>query len=387
MFSKRSIQHASNCFKGIHLGSSHPLRNLSIGYPGETPFKVDSKKLPNVVLHSDGLLRRVILNREEQINTLNLNSAKALRNAVLMYSRNDAIAAVSIEGRGDVFCGGLDLQQIFKYPSKAKELRKRLSDIAKILNSCGNKPMIGFMNGTVLGGGYALAQGSARVATENTVFHIPEMFYGQALDGGLSYSLSKAKGGLAMGLFIGLSGRALSGMDMMDAGLATHFMESRTYLNFLSQVWNTAHQTNGYIPIWRLLDDHEEDNREMLGHSELLEVFNSVASSFEEVQSVEEIMSRLKALNSENANEVLRNMNRACPTSLKVIFLQITQACTQDLTFAECLKQECNANLKLQEKPEFEVGINGMAKGGAVVWPSACSDDEVKEMVNSDTKP
>lgn len=86
-------------------------------------------------------------------------------------------------------------------------------------------PYISFWNGIVMGGGAGLSiYGSHRIATEKTVFGMPENAIGLFPDVGASYFLNKLPGKL--GLFMGLTGYRLNGKDVLATGYATHYTDS-----------------------------------------------------------------------------------------------------------------------------------------------------------------
>ncbi|XP_019093170.1 PREDICTED: probable 3-hydroxyisobutyryl-CoA hydrolase 2 [Camelina sativa] len=76
-----------------------------------------------------------------------------------------------------------------------------------------------------MGGGAGLSiHGRFRIATENTVFAMPETALGHFPDVGASYFLSRLPG--FFGEYVGLTGAKLDGAEMLACGLATHFVPS-----------------------------------------------------------------------------------------------------------------------------------------------------------------
>jgi len=88
-------------------------------------------------------------------------------------------------------------------------------------------------DGVIMGGGVGLSIGSAfRMATEKTLFAMPETAIGFFPDVGGSYWLPRVgreggrEGVSALGRYIGLTGVRLGGWDLVKAGTATHFVKS-----------------------------------------------------------------------------------------------------------------------------------------------------------------
>ena len=76
-----------------------------------------------------------------------------------------------------------------------------------------------------MGGGVGLTvHGMYRVATENTLFAMPETAIGFFPDVGGTFFLPKLDN--HMGMYFALTGSALKGQDVYHAGIATHFVPS-----------------------------------------------------------------------------------------------------------------------------------------------------------------
>ncbi|XP_016513960.1 3-hydroxyisobutyryl-CoA hydrolase 1 isoform X2 [Nicotiana tabacum] len=79
-----------------------------------------------------------------------------------------------------------------------------------------------------MGGGAGVSvRGRFRVATEKSVFSMPEIALGFFPNIGASYCLSRLPG--FFGEYAGLTGARLDGAEMLACGLATHFVSSTVY--------------------------------------------------------------------------------------------------------------------------------------------------------------
>lgn len=64
-----------------------------------------------------------------------------------------------------------------------------------------------------------------RIATENTVYAMPETQIGFFTDNGCGYCLPRINNNdFALGLFLALTGARVRGKDLVTYGLATHYM-------------------------------------------------------------------------------------------------------------------------------------------------------------------
>ena len=86
---------------------------------------------------------------------------------------------------------------------------------------------ISVLNGICMGGGVGLTWHSPiKIATDNTVFAMPETAIGFFADVGGSYFFSRVKNGdTSLGLYLGLTGARLKGRELVKWGIATHFIE------------------------------------------------------------------------------------------------------------------------------------------------------------------
>lgn len=77
-----------------------------------------------------------------------------------------------------------------------------------------------------MGGGVGLTWHSPiRVATDTSMYAMPETAIGFFTDVGGSYFLSRIKNGdIALGLYLGLTGQRLKAQDLVLYGVATHFV-------------------------------------------------------------------------------------------------------------------------------------------------------------------
>ena len=99
-------------------------------------------------------------------------------------------------------------------------------------------PYIAILQGYVFGGGVGISiHGSHRIATDNSMFAMPETAIGLFPDVGATYFLPRLRNGI--GLYLGLSGERLHGWDLYRAGVATHFISQQRLSQFESELRGT----------------------------------------------------------------------------------------------------------------------------------------------------
>lgn len=136
-----------------------------------------------------------------------------------------------IKGAGRAFCAGGDVAALAKLNQEGKEGQRASNDYFALeykldhLIAAYPKPYIAYMDGITMGGGVGLsAHAPFRIATENTVFAMPETTIGFFPEVGASFFLPRMDG--EMGTYLALTSEQLKGVDVFYHGIATHFIHS-----------------------------------------------------------------------------------------------------------------------------------------------------------------
>ncbi|MEL6267994.1 MAG: enoyl-CoA hydratase/isomerase family protein, partial [Pseudomonadota bacterium] len=179
----------------------------------------------DILFERRGHLGLVTLNRPKALNALTHGMALALDDRLAAWAGDRAVAVVAIRGTGGrAFCAGGDIRALyeagrpggeagaanFAFYADEYRLNARIHRFPK--------PYVALMDGIVMGGGVGVSiHGSLRVATERTVFAMPETGIGLFPDVGATWFLPRLPG--ATGLWLGLTGARLKGHDTVAAGL------------------------------------------------------------------------------------------------------------------------------------------------------------------------
>mmetsp|Transcript_22687 Transcript_22687/g.33582 ORF Transcript_22687/g.33582 Transcript_22687/m.33582 type:complete len:552 (-) Transcript_22687:44-1699(-) len=137
-----------------------------------------------------------------------------------------AVANMSPDHKRELLNSMMKLAKAVK-GSKSSTLNQSEEYVSKI-------PTISVPHGLISDGGYALAMGSYVLATSESKFRIQNPLRGLALDPiGLSYILPRLgwefqqpSANYPVGLILGLTGYEANESDLVETGLATHFMDS-----------------------------------------------------------------------------------------------------------------------------------------------------------------
>eukprot|EP01121_Diplochlamys_sp_Union-15-3_P013770 TRINITY_DN4323_c0_g1_i1.p1 TRINITY_DN4323_c0_g1~~TRINITY_DN4323_c0_g1_i1.p1 ORF type:complete len:265 (-),score=37.26 TRINITY_DN4323_c0_g1_i1:3-737(-) len=227
-----------------------------------------------------------------------------------------------------------------------------------------------------MGGGVGLSvHGKYKVATQNTVFAMPETGIGFFCDVGGSHFLPRLPSNI--GVYLALTGARLKGNQLITAGIASHFisaellpeLESRiagiTSPEQIEHVLNSYHKNtdNAQIP-------HLEDINDCFGRS-----------------SVEDIWEALENHKSEWSKSQLETLSKMSPTSLKVVFSQIKRG--SKLNLGECFKMEYRMSQQFMKQNDFREGVRALLvdKDKNPRWKPATIKEVTDTMVEEYFKP
>ncbi|MFC0590733.1 enoyl-CoA hydratase-related protein [Novosphingobium aquiterrae] len=174
--------------------------------------------MTQITIEVSGGVRRVTLNRPDQLNAITMQMHAELEAAF------DAFAAACDEhiclvtGAGRAFCAGTDLKEAASSGNRAYPAHGYAGLIERF--DC-PKPFVALVNGLALGGGFELALACDLIlAAESARFGLPEPLVGAvALGGGLHRLARQAPLKQAMGMI--LSAQPVSADDGFRMGFVT----------------------------------------------------------------------------------------------------------------------------------------------------------------------
>ncbi|CAH3121125.1 unnamed protein product [Porites lobata] len=348
-----------------------------------TSAKADAE----VLLEVKNKVGVITLNRPKALNALNLNMIRQIYPVLKKWDADPAVSLVLIKGTGDrAFCAGGDVREVAEAGKRGGDLSKLFFKEEYMLNyAIGSlqTPYVALINGITMGGGVGLSvHGRFRVATESTLFAMPETAIGLFPDVGGGYVLPRMKGKL--GIYLALTGHRLKGYDVKHAGVATHFVTSEKLTELESSLLNLVDPHANSIQ--EVLNDYDKKCSE--GHSKefALEKFTNQINSCFDQSSMEGIIKALEKDDTEwalkqievtlihivndliNARGVYlilgvqidgrRLKERGSPTSLKITLRQLQEGAK--LNLADCLKMEYRLTQRCMEDNDFYEGIRAV---------------------------
>jgi enoyl-CoA hydratase/carnithine racemase len=169
------------------------------------------------------------LNRPAALNALNRGMCVALHRQLDAWATDPDVAVVIVQGAGDrAFCAGGDVVGLY-HAGKAgsPDWENFFADEYRMNLAVGTyaKPYVALVDGVTMGGGVGISiHAPYRVATERTLFAMPETGIGLIPDVGGTHALPRMPGEL--GTYLGLTGARLKAADCLYAGVATHHVPS-----------------------------------------------------------------------------------------------------------------------------------------------------------------
>lgn len=152
------------------------------------------------------------LNRPNILNAVNFEMAEKV--FIALNKWQDTKSMIIIKGSGDkAFCAGSDLKKLID-PTEF-EMNINFFKVEYTVNFVIANlkiPYVSLIDGIIMGGGVGYSiHGKYRIATERTVFAMPETLIGAMPDIGSSYFLPRLQGKL--GYYLGLTGSRLHGIN------------------------------------------------------------------------------------------------------------------------------------------------------------------------------
>lgn len=324
------------------------------------------------------------LNRPLSLNALSIDQVLALDEQLRVLKSDSSCRGILFTGAGDrAFCAGGDVLHLAQNSS---EWNRRWFSAEFLLNSyiaSFGKPVVSVWKGIVMGGGVGLSiYGSHRIATDTTMFAMPETAIGFFPDVGGSYFLSHLVRQPGLGLYLGMTGHRLLGYDTVIAGLATHFVPLDKLDAFV-----TGLSTASDISLWifKFGVDYADQGPKTLS----VDFLKSVAIYFDGFDTFESFFDHLKKGASDRdlfAEKTLHSIRGKCPLTVRVWFESFQMGKKQSLP--GCLAREYNMCIQATEVDvdNFREGVRAVlidkGKGDPPKYLPASIEETTQEQVD-----
>ncbi len=325
-----------------------------------------------LLVEIDGKAGRLRLNRPRAIHALTHSMCAAMIAAVQAWRGDPAVEVVLIdhaEGRG--FCAGGDVVALSTDAMAAHAFFHEEYRLNHLLFTYA-KPIVAFMDGVTMGGGVGIAQPAKyRIATENTLFAMPETGIGLFTDVGGGWYLSRLPG--RMGEYLALTGARLDGAECVALGICTHYVPSEALPALKAAIAADPHALEDWLaaaavtpPTAGILDKQALIDR----------LF--VAERFED------ILVALGADRSDWAAAQLRTLARKSPQACKVC-LKLVKDSRDRTDFADEMRVEYGLAVHVAQRPDFAEGVRALLvdRDNRPVWNPATPEAVTDQMIDT----
>ena len=303
----------------------------------------------DLIVAREGAIGRIRLNRPRALNALTIDMVRAFAQALDAFAADPEIVAVFVTGEGERgLCAGGDIRALHDLKDRDKEPYKAFWRAEYRLDArvaAFPKPYVVLMDGVVMGGGVGIsAHGNRRIVTERTRLAMPETSIGFIPDAGGTWLLSRGGGA---GLYMGLSGVAVTAGDALHAGLADVAIETRS-LPALERGLLAARGLDDIDALLRELR-YAPPAGELEANAPLLDRAMTRGS-------VEEILAALREDGSDFAQTAAREIGARSPTSLKVAHALLERGKSAD-SLETCLRNEFRAACAMLGSHDLYEGV------------------------------
>jgi enoyl-CoA hydratase len=295
-----------------------------------------------ILAFTEGKVGRLRLNRPKAIHALNEPMCRAMIDALLKWHSGPDVELVLLDhapspdgdpkyARG--FCAGGDVRSIAESGKKdgvaARSFFHTEYQLNHLLFSYA-KTLVSFLDGIVMGGGVGIGlPAKYRVATERTMFAMPEATIGLFPDVGGGWYLSRLPG--RIGQYLALTAARLNGADAHAIGLATHYILSDALEDVKAQLAANPRDAEA------ILDAASVTPPEAPILAQRPEIDRLFAAD-----TLEEILAALEADPGGWAKDVLAGLRTKSPQSCKVA-LRLLRDGARRASFADEMGAEDNA--------------------------------------------
>ncbi|KAJ6184714.1 hypothetical protein N7519_006015 [Penicillium mononematosum] len=335
----------------------------------DIPKELPGDERDDVLFNSIYGLRSVELNRPKKLNSLNGSMARKILPRLKEWEKSHLANMILISGAGTkALCAGGDVAALALQNESGVEGQKASTDFFGLeyrldhLIATYSKPVISFMDGITMGGGVGLSMHAPfRIATERTVFAMPETTIGFFPDVGGSFFLPRLDG--ETGTYLALTSERLQGVQALYAGIATHYLHSSVLSNVAQRLSELTFPDHVELP-----ERLEIVNKTMaefsLGLPSLEEEPMLMAGSLRTAidrcfgfNTMEEIIQALEneTEHKEWAQKTLETLSGRSPTSLKVTLRQLRLG--KKWTISETFQREHEIAANFMRHPDFVEGV------------------------------
>lgn len=216
----------------------------------------------NLMIAVQGGLASITLDRASHLNALSLPMMQQITAQLEQWRDDSAIQAILINSNSPkAFCAGGDIRYLYDcYQQGTPDYRDYFATEYTMLAVIRQfpKPIVVFLDGYVLGGGFGLAQAChILVSSEKSRFAMPETAIGFFPDVGATHFLSRLDD---IGVYMAMSGEQISSSDALYLDLIDYHVPSERLADLQAAISERPHLNKEQIEqtIARFITDPKE---------------------------------------------------------------------------------------------------------------------------------
>jgi enoyl-CoA hydratase len=324
----------------------------------------------------EGRVGRLRLNRPKAIHALNEGMCRAMIDALVAWRADPAVELILLDhadGRG--FCAGGDVRTMAESGAGDGAVARAFFYAEYQLNHLlftFAKPVVSFLDGIVMGGGVGIGLPARyRVATERTMFAMPEATIGLYPDVGGGWYLSRLPG--RIGQYLALTAARLDGADTKAVGLATHYISSDAIDGVKTAL---IADPRAVAAILDAASVAPADAKILSQRANIDRLFAA--------EELEEILVALDADSSDWARDVAIGLRAKSPQSCKIA-LRLLRDGAMRTDFAAEMRAEYGLSTHVCQRPDFIEGVRALLvdKDNAPRWNPATPEDVTDTMLDT----
>ena len=297
---------------------------------------------------------KVQLNKPKALNSLCIPMIDLLQQYLYKWNNDPTLRLVLFSSGGKAFCAGGDVRSL--YDAKKNSNSNAFSEFFSkeyILDYCLARMIpvqVCLYNGIVMGGGAGISINSPiRIATESSVFSMPETAIGLYPDVAGSYFLPRLPGNI--GLYLAITAARLAGKELVQAGIATHFVGQEKIDELKTALIERVNPETSIQEIENIVNNFATVVQGPLSDNDEIDKY------FGGANSVEEIFERLKD-KREWSTAKEKSAEKLCPLSMKIAFEQLKRG--KNLSLTQAYQMEYRLSLNFMQGEDFFEGFRAM---------------------------
>lgn len=342
--------------------------NLPKELPGDDP--------DDVLFHSLYGVRTVELNRPKKLNSLNGSMARKILPRLREWEKSQLANVIVMSGAGPkAFCAGGDVAELASQ-NATKDGQTQSANYFALeykldhLIATYSKPYVAVLDGITMGGGVGLSvHAPFRIATEKTVFAMPETTIGFFPDVGGSFFLPRMDG--EIGTYLALTSERLLGSQVFYAGIASHYLDSSVLQALVTRLSELVFKDNASLDerlrlINSTISEFETplpspDSYEKARYGNITGPLRAAVDRCFQHNTVEAILAALeKESHADNgmnewARDTLKTIAMRSPTSLRVTLKQLRLG--RRWSIGETFIREHQMAARFMQHPDFTEGV------------------------------